>query len=271
MGTAKDIFVEAPGNTAVFKQGESGSEVYIIESGQVDLVHHTDAGDTTVTLGAGDFFGEAALLDNQAHAVTALAKAKSRLLRIERAAFPDVLRENAEIGVCLMRKLVARQHEVLTALDKLKTGTSAVSAPVVAAAVAPPSKPIAEAAKAAPAVRTPAAVAAKPAVDLALRVIAADQVIALDPARSDFLIGRPDVTTSVMPEIDLGPFDAARTLSRRHARIVRDGHGYLLREDAATTNGTFVNGERLQAGTGVALKPGDQLRFGSIEVEVIAA
>ena len=269
MGTAKDVFVEAPDNTTVFKQGESGSEVYIIESGHVDLVHHTRAGDTTLTLGAGDFFGEAALLDNQAHAVTALAKAKSRLLRIERAAFPDVLRQNVEIGVCLMRKLVARQHAVLTALDKLNSNAAIAPAPLAAAVAAPASKPVADAVK--PAARTPERAAAKPAAGLAFRVTAANRVIALDPARSDFLIGRPDAATGVTPEVDLGPFDVARTLSRRHARIVRDGHGYLLREDTATTNGTFVNGERLQAGTGVALKPGDKLRFGSIEVEVIAA
>lgn len=269
MGNAKDVLIETADNTALFKQGETGSDVYIIESGQVDLIHHTAAGDATVTLVAGDFFGEAALLDNQVHAVTALAKAKSRLLRIERAAFPDVLRQNADIGVSLMRKLVTRQHEVLAALDKLKSGAAIASVVPEQSAPAPKPPVAAKPAPAAPPEPEPAA--ASPTRGLAFRVVAANQVIALDPAKNDFLIGRPDTASGVTPEVDLGPFDSARTLSRRHAHVVRDGHGYLLREDNATTNGTFVNGERLQTGTGVALKPGDKLRFGSIEVEVISA
>ena len=44
-----------------------------------------------------------------------------------------------------------------------------------------------------------------------------------------------------------------------------------MREDATTTNGTYLNDQRLQTGVAVPLKSGDKLRFGSIEVEVVAA
>jgi len=74
-----------------------------------------------------------------------------------------------------------------------------------------------------------------------------------------------------VPDIDLGSFDGNRTLSRRHARLLRDGGQYVVREDNATTNGTHVNGARLQSGVSVPIKPGDKLYFGSIEVEVVAA
>jgi len=42
-----------------------------------------------------------------------------------------------------------------------------------------------------------------------------------------------------------------------------------VREEVGTTNGTFVNGERIKTGAAVPLKPRDRLRFGSIEVELI--
>jgi predicted component of type VI protein secretion system len=48
-------------------------------------------------------------------------------------------------------------------------------------------------------------------------------------------------------------------VSRRHARFRRDPGGYLL-EDLGSTNGTFVNGQRLSAPT--LLRSGDTIQFG---------
>ena len=99
---------------------------------------------------------------------------------------------------------------------------------------------------------------------------ASGETMPLDPARTEFLVGRPDPSSGSTPEINLGPLDANRTLSRRHAKIVREGAAWFLREESAS-NGTFVNGERLQPGVNVPIKAGDKLRFGMIEVEVANA
>lgn len=62
-------------------------------------------------------------------------------------------------------------------------------------------------------------------------------------------------------------------VSRHHARLTRQPGGYLL-EDVGSTNGTFVNGQRL---TGpYALKPGDALGLGenlllTFEAEMVDA
>lgn len=48
-------------------------------------------------------------------------------------------------------------------------------------------------------------------------------------------------------------------ISRRHARLFLQGNGYIL-EDLGSTNGTFVNGQRL-VGPNV-LRPGDVITFG---------
>jgi len=262
MSNAKDPFVEVAAGTALFKEGEVGAELYIIESGQIDLVTRSEM--ATTTLGPGDFLGEMALLDGQPHAATALAKSKTRLLCIETAALPEVLRQNGEIGLNLLRQLVARElhnaqrlRESVLDLARLKTATRSE-----------PPAPIA-----APSPEPPAAATAPPAAggtQLGLRVTATGQIVLLDAARSEFLVGRPDPVSGTTPEIDLGPFDANRTLSRRHAKVLRDGGQYFVREDSATTNGTYLNGERLQTGVTVPVKSGDKLRFGSIEVEVVA-
>jgi pSer/pThr/pTyr-binding forkhead associated (FHA) protein len=49
-------------------------------------------------------------------------------------------------------------------------------------------------------------------------------------------------------------------VSRRHALIQRVPGGYVL-SDQGSTNGTFVNGQRIQGSR--ALQRGDELRLGS--------
>ncbi len=48
-------------------------------------------------------------------------------------------------------------------------------------------------------------------------------------------------------------------VSRKHARLIMKGSGYVL-EDLGSTNGTFVNGNRLSGS--IPLKSGDSVSFG---------
>jgi len=256
-------YVEVPAGVAVFKQGEVGGEVYIIESGQIELLAR---GAVLATLGPGDFLGEMSLLDKQPHLVTAQAKTRARLLRIENTILAEVLSQNGAIGLSLLRQLVARYGQA----ERRETGaTPAGSNSANRPAPTPPAgdspTPVRNIAPADSAVTLP------PPLRIALRVTGSGHMITLDPVRTEFLIGRPDPISGAVPDIDLGSFDGNRTLSRRHARILRDGGQYFVREDTATTNGTHINGERLATGVNMPIKPGDKLYFGSIEVELINA
>ena len=57
------------------------------------------------------------------------------------------------------------------------------------------------------------------------------------------------------------------TVSKQHARIVTtaDGHGRAI-EDLGSTNGTFVNGERVVPGAPRVLKPDDEIRVGLVKL-----
>ena len=52
----------------------------------------------------------------------------------------------------------------------------------------------------------------------------------------------------------------------QHARLVRRGGRYFLREEAGTANGTWVGADRLAAGVERQLADGDAIRFGRIDV-----
>jgi predicted component of type VI protein secretion system len=64
----------------------------------------------------------------------------------------------------------------------------------------------------------------------------------------------------------LGSLGGDSEISRVHARIYHDASGQLVVEDLGSTNGTFVNGNRIAAGT--PLRAGDQVRVGQTTMTV---
>ena len=57
--------------------------------------------------------------------------------------------------------------------------------------------------------------------------------------------------------------DRVKALSRQHARLTRsDQDGTLYIEDLGSTNGTWLNGVKIERHTPVALSDGDRLTFG---------
>ena len=68
--------------------------------------------------------------------------------------------------------------------------------------------------------------------------------------KPELLIGRELVNDIVISDADV---------SRKHARLLQQGEGWLV-EDLASTNGTYVNGTRLSAPQ--LLQLGDQIRLG---------
>ena len=83
--------------------------------------------------------------------------------------------------------------------------------------------------------------------------------------QSELLIGRAH--KNMMPDINLTPHGGTKAgVSRRHSRLFRKDDQWYL-EDLGSTNGTFVNGSRIEPNKAVSVKEGDKLRFGQIELE----
>lgn len=78
--------------------------------------------------------------------------------------------------------------------------------------------------------------------------------------QGEALIGRPDATRGIHPEIDLRLDDA---VSRRHAKIYVKGGQYVL-TDLNSTNGTRHNRQWLQPEVEVPLKAGDEIEVGEL-------
>jgi hypothetical protein len=76
------------------------------------------------------------------------------------------------------------------------------------------------------------------------------------PAGTSVLLGRDPAESLVA-----AAFDRCENVSRRHALITVDDAGHATIRDEHSTNGTFVNNDRLLPGTEVRLVDGDTIRL----------
>ena len=87
--------------------------------------------------------------------------------------------------------------------------------------------------------------------------------------KQELVFGRRDPATGAMPDIDLTPYAGYRMgVSRRHAAIRTADDNHLDVWDLGSSNGTFLNGQRLNAHRPYRLRDGDQLRLGQMVIRV---
>jgi serine/threonine-protein kinase len=80
--------------------------------------------------------------------------------------------------------------------------------------------------------------------------------------RESNLVGRTDPLSNIFPEVDLSRFDPNTKVSRRHARIWREGDAYMV-EDLGSINGTVINDIiRLEPRRPRQLDSGDRIKLG---------
>ena len=82
------------------------------------------------------------------------------------------------------------------------------------------------------------------------------------------ILGRYTPSSATQPRIDLTPYGAYdKGISRMHAIIRRTDAGLII-EDLASSNGSWLNSQRLRPYIPGPLRSGDHLRLGQIEIEI---
>ena len=103
--------LDCKANTFLFRAGEAGDAMYIIERGKVRIcVQATDGHEVTLTeLGRGDFFGEMALLlDGQRRSADAVVAEDSRLAVLSREHFVSFMRSSPDVALEMLTALANR-------------------------------------------------------------------------------------------------------------------------------------------------------------------
>ena len=88
-------------------------------------------------------------------------------------------------------------------------------------------------------------------------------------SRNEFTLGRLSEGQPIMPDIDLTPYQAyASGVSRLHAVVKRDNNRVAVM-DLGSSNGTYVNGRRLNPHTEESLSHGDIVALGKLKIQIL--
>lgn len=100
-----------------------------------------------------------------------------------------------------------------------------------------------------------------------LRLVFSSMATALDISVTESVIlGRSSENAIV--DVDLTPFNAAEFgVSRQHAMIAPEGDGFTI-QDLGSSNGTALNGERLESNKPYTIHDGDMLFLGRMAFSV---
>ena len=99
-----------PRGSLILTQGDEGETLFLIRSGQVKISVVAEDGREVIlsVLGAGSFFGEMALLDDQPRSAHVFAMEETQLLGLRREDFRAQLARSPQLGIALLRELSRR-------------------------------------------------------------------------------------------------------------------------------------------------------------------
>ena len=99
-----------PQHSVIFSEGEQGRTMYVIMDGEVEIRKKTGKNSykILVTLKAGDFFGEMAIIENKPRTATAVAKVSSTLITLDTDAFYTMVEKSSDFAVKMIKTLSSR-------------------------------------------------------------------------------------------------------------------------------------------------------------------
>ncbi len=111
---------EFPAGTVIFKDGESGKEMYVIQSGKINITKGVrDTEKVLATLGPGDFFGEMSILNNKPRSANAVVAEDAKVLEVEPKMFESMIRNNVEIALRIIKMLAKRLQDADDQIENL--------------------------------------------------------------------------------------------------------------------------------------------------------
>lgn len=98
-----------PKGTILFREGDQGDDMYIINTGKVKIFKEIGGVEKVLAvLGESDFFGEMSLLNKKPRSASAEIAEDAKILVINNSTFDTMIRGNSEIAIRIIRILAKR-------------------------------------------------------------------------------------------------------------------------------------------------------------------
>lgn len=117
---AKDA-THYPAGSVIFKKGEPGDTMFVVASGEVDILAE---GKVVDSLSEGDLFGEMSLIDKQNRSADAVARTDCSIICIDEARFLFMTDHTPRFALQVMRLVAARLRDRMADLEKLRSAQS---------------------------------------------------------------------------------------------------------------------------------------------------
>ncbi len=125
-GNLEQLVRRHAAGTVLFREGDRGDKMYVIRSGKVNIWKHvSDSEVSLAVLGAGEFFGEMALLEGLPRSASATVVEDALLIEVGQPAFETLVHKNGEIAVRLMKRLSSRLREADRQIQALMSRSGA--------------------------------------------------------------------------------------------------------------------------------------------------
>ena len=97
-----------PTNFEICREGDEGSTMFILDSGEVDIIVHADDNQEILvdTLGHGSYFGEMAFLGETTRMATVRTRNECRVYEIGQSSFMSIARTNPSLLSTLLRQII---------------------------------------------------------------------------------------------------------------------------------------------------------------------
>ncbi len=97
----------------IVRQGDLGDCMYVIQSGEVEVVQATSGGEQRLAvLQSGDFFGEMAVFEREVRSATVRAHGEARALKVDKKTLLRRIKEDPLLAVNLLQTLSQRIREL---------------------------------------------------------------------------------------------------------------------------------------------------------------
>ena len=110
-----------PRNSFILRAGEETDALYIVLSGRVKVLIPDEEGHEVILsiIGPQEYFGEMGLLDDQTRSASVETLEPCEMLRLTKAGFTNVLKDNFELAMLIIQNLVKRLREADRKIESL--------------------------------------------------------------------------------------------------------------------------------------------------------
>ncbi len=109
-----------PGEDIV-REGEAGDCMYVIQQGEADVLRRLDGAQTVVDrMGAGDIFGEIAIVEETVRTSTVRAATEVHAITVDRETFLRRVREDPTLALNVLRVVAGRVRRLDSEIARLK-------------------------------------------------------------------------------------------------------------------------------------------------------